>query len=101
MQLLLEVAAAGNTRVQEDVALQFLYGLNGCVEDETQFEYWIGRAVARGSARAVYIHAKHLFERRQPIPNKYIEVLEHSKSENKSAEKLLRAIAVSAKRKTN
>jgi TPR repeat protein len=94
LELLIEVGEAGGyPRVQEDLALQFLHGLNGCRQDEKQFEYWISRAVETGSPRAAYIHAEHLRKRGRPIPGQLVTALAAVADENKSAKKLLAAIA--------
>jgi TPR repeat protein len=101
LELLIEVAQTDrHPRVQEDVALSFLYGLNECHKDEERFEHWIRRAVANGSARAAYIYAKELFRKRRPIPQVLIDMLVPAASENKSAAALLRAITKRTKKPT-
>lgn len=99
LELLIEVGEAGeHPRVQEDLALSFLHGLNGCPKDEEQFEYWIRRAVETGSSRAAYIYAQQLFLKKYPIPQELIDKLTSVASENESAAKLLRAITKRARK---
>ena len=95
----LEQAAQYNFVAQERVALHYLEARNGIERDLSKFEYWIKRAIAAGSPRAVYIFVEYLFRSRQPIPPGLIAVLEDFRADNKAAAKLLRAVEKHAKKK--
>jgi TPR repeat protein len=88
-----QVAIAGNTYAQEDLALRYLYGLNGCEKNENRFDYWIGLAINLGSPRAAYIYAENLYKAGRQVPPEIVEMLEAFRTRNKAAEKLLNLIA--------
>jgi TPR repeat protein len=95
----LEQAAQYNFSAQESVALHYLEARNGIERDLSKFEYWIKRAIAVGSPRAVYIYVEYLFRSGQPIFPGLIAVLENFRADNKAAAKLLKAIEKRAKKK--
>lgn len=96
-----QVAIAGNTNAQENLALHFLHGLNGCQKDLSRFEYWVGLAVNSGSPRAVYIYAEYLCREGRQVPPNILAKLEEGRSHNKAVEKLLNSISKRFKSRKN
>lgn len=86
------VALAGNSVAQEDLALQYLYGLNGLDRNDREFEKLIEMAIKGGSLRAIYIYSKYLIENGMSVPDEMKKSLMEIRHRNKSVDNLLKLI---------
>lgn len=86
---LVKVADAGNARVQEEVALHYLHGLNGCPVDLEKYWYWTRRATQASDDNLIKFVSYSLSQKLQ-VPTDLIERLSELKEKREEAARLLK-----------
>lgn len=86
-------AELGNPIAQSMLAQQLLWGLNGEVQDEHQYEKWIWRAIEQGLDEAVINHVRNMQDLKRDIEPRLVTKLEELAARSEQARKLLRQAA--------
>lgn len=85
-------AELNSAMAQTMLAQQLLWGLNGEVRDESEYEKWILKAVAQGFEDAIVTHVRNILHLGREIDASLIGKLENLAPRSKHARELLERI---------
>lgn len=85
-------AELGNPVAQSMLAQQVLWGLNGEVRDEREYEMWISRAIEQGLDEAVITHVQNRLSLKRDVEPAVMMKLEELAARSEQAKTLLQKV---------